>query len=85
MDAAARVVLFGKPGCHLCEDMYAVVRSALQGTGVAVIEHDITRDLETFMRFRHDIPVLHVDGREVARHRVAEPDLLASLRNAGIL
>lgn len=79
-----RVVLYSKPGCHLCEDMHALVRRVLQGTGVTVVELDITRDLETFVRFRHEIPVLEIDGREVARHRVTEPALLAALRDAGI-
>jgi hypothetical protein len=28
--------------------------------------------------------VLTIDGREVARHRIAEPVLLAALRDAGL-
>jgi glutaredoxin len=82
--AGARVVLYGKPGCHLCEDMRALVDAALEGTGLSVTEVDITRDLEIFMRLRHDVPVLEIDGREVARHRITEPVLSAALRAAGV-
>ena len=33
----------------------------------------------------HDIPVLAIDGHEVARHRVTEEALVSALRVAGIL
>lgn len=78
-----RVVLYAKPGCHLCEDMRALVDAALAGTGLAVDEIDITRDLELFVRFRHDVPVLEIDGREVARHRVSAAKVAAALTAAG--
>jgi hypothetical protein len=81
----ARVVLYGKPGCHLCEDMHALVRQALHGTGVSVAERNIALNLEDFVRYQHDIPVLAIDGREVARHRVSEEALTSALRVAGIL
>lgn len=80
-----RVVLYSKPGCHLCEDMHEMVRQALHGTGVAVAERNITHDLDDFVRYQNDIPVLAIDGREVARHRVTEEALVSALRVAGIL
>jgi hypothetical protein len=80
-----RVVLYGKPGCHLCEDMHTLVRQALRGTGVRVAERNIALNLDDFVRYRHDIPVLAIDGREVARHRVTEEALFSALRGAGIL
>jgi Glutaredoxin-like domain (DUF836) len=80
----ARVVLYSKPGCHLCDDMRAVVNRALDGTGVPLSIHSIAADLDLFLRYQHDIPVLTIDGREVARHRVDEPTVRAALRSAGI-
>ena len=80
-----RVVLYGKPGCHLCEDMHAQVRTALHGTGISVAERNITSNLDDFVRYQHDIPVLAIDGREVARHRITEEALVSALRIAGIL
>jgi hypothetical protein len=83
--ADPRVVVYSKPGCHLCEDMHAQVRKALHGTGVAVAERDISLDLDLFVRYQHDIPILAIDGREVARHRITEQALTSALRVAGIL
>lgn len=81
---ASRVLLYTKPGCHLCDDMRDVLEAALRGTGIAVAERDIARDLDDYERYKHDIPVLMIDGREVARHRITEPALLAALRSAGL-
>jgi hypothetical protein len=81
---APRVLLYTKPGCHLCDDMLDLLQAALRGTGIAVTERDIALDLDDFERFKHDIPVLLIDGREVARHRITEPALVAALRDAGL-
>jgi glutaredoxin len=84
-EPGARVVLYSKPGCHLCEDMRAIVDDVLEGSGVAVREVDITQDAALFARFQYDIPVLEIDGEEVARHRIAEPALVKALRAAGAI
>lgn len=81
---ASRILLYTKPGCHLCDDMRDVLSAALRGTGVRVAERNIALDLDDFERYKHDIPVLMIDGREVARHRVAESALVAALREAGL-
>lgn len=78
------MVLFTKPGCHLCDDMRDLLEAALRGTGVAVTERNIASNLDDFERYKHDIPVLVVDGREVARHRIADAALRAALRQAGL-
>jgi Glutaredoxin-like domain (DUF836) len=77
-------VLYTKPGCHLCEELRAMLDETLAGTGVAVIEADITRDLGLFVRLRHDIPVLEINGEEVARHRLTPEALVAVLGAAGL-
>lgn len=83
--SAGRVVLYSKPGCHLCEDMHTLIRRALHGTAVTVVERNIALDLDEYERYRNDVPVLHIDGREVARHRITEAALVSALRVAGIL
>jgi hypothetical protein len=50
--------------------------------GFEVCEIDITRDLDLFARYRHEIPVLARDGREIARGRIDERDLQAVVRSA---
>jgi hypothetical protein len=74
------LVLVGKPGCHLCERMREVVAPVAAELGLALEDRDLRADPELDLLYRHDIPVLLLDGREVARHRVTAPDLRARLR-----
>ena len=75
----APLVLVGKPGCHLCEVMFGVAAPVAAEMGLALVERDLRSDPELDARYRHDIPVLLLDGREVARHRVSAEDLRARL------
>lgn len=79
-----RVVLYTKPGCHLCDDMREQLDAALRGSDTPVQHVDIAGDLDVYMRYRHDIPVLLIDGHEVARHRITEAALLEALAAAGL-
>ncbi len=80
----ARVVLYTKPGCHLCDDMRDLLQAALRATGVVVAERNIAQSLDDFEHYKHDIPVLVIDGREIARHRISDAALDAALRHAGL-
>ena len=75
----APLVLVGKPGCHLCEVMFGVAAPVAVEMGLALVERDLRSDPELDALYRHDIPVLLLDGREVARHRVSADDLRARL------
>ncbi|MBA2505051.1 MAG: glutaredoxin family protein [Thermoleophilaceae bacterium] len=55
------IVLFGKPGCHLCDE----ARAALDEAGVERREVDITLDPRLFREYGERIPVLSVDGEVV--------------------
>lgn len=79
-----RVVLYTKPGCHLCEDMRDQLEAALRDSAEPVHAVDIAGDLDLYMRYRYDIPVLVVDGREVARHRISDVALNQALAAAGL-
>jgi hypothetical protein len=69
------LLLLGKPGCHLCEAMRDVLVPVAAEMGFAVDERNILADPELEALYRYDIPVLLLDGREVARYR-ATPDFL---------
>jgi len=75
----ALLVLVGKPGCHLCEVMLRVAAPVAAEMGLILVERDLRSDPELDALYRHDIPVLLLDGREVARHRVSADDLRARL------
>ncbi len=74
-----KITIMSKPGCHLCEAAVRVAQGVV-GTHIAVLieEVDITQDIELLEKYRHDIPVVLVDGVEKFRHTV-DPDKLARL------
>ena len=49
------------------------------GVRLRIEEIDITSDAELFARYRYEIPVLLMDGREVARGRIDERELVIAL------
>jgi Glutaredoxin-like domain (DUF836) len=74
------LTLLGKPGCHLCEEMRAVVERVLEGTALQLQELDIQDHPDLERRYVFEIPVLLFEGQEIARYRTTETDLRASLR-----
>jgi glutaredoxin len=59
-----QVTLYGKPGCHLCEEAHAVVTAVRERRPFDLEEVDITRDPALEARYRERIPVVAIDGRE---------------------
>ena len=70
------LVLYGQPGCHLCDD----ARAALQRIGAEFTEVDIESDDELFKRYLERIPVVVLDGEELYEFFVDEADLRERLR-----
>lgn len=62
--SAPRVTLYGKPGCHLCDDARQVVSRVCAELGESYTEVDITSDPELLRRFGEEIPVTYVDGEQ---------------------
>ena len=60
----ARVTLYSKPGCHLCDDARAVVEQVCAELGETYDEVSILDDPELVERFGEEIPVTFVDGRQ---------------------
>lgn len=78
-----RLTLLGQPGCHLCHQMRLVVERVLAGRGTVLVEEDVRRD-PGWSRYRLEIPVLLLDGEEVARHRIEEDELRRRLAARGV-
>jgi glutaredoxin len=74
-----RVTLYGKPGCHLCEDAREVVAEICGELGVEWVEVSILDDEELFRRFGEQIPVTYVDGKQHDFWRVDPGRLRAAL------
>ena len=67
-----KLTLYGKPGCHLCEEARAVVDQVRERHPFELEEVDITRDPALEARYRERIPVVVIDGEE-ALELVIEP------------
>jgi len=74
-----RVTLYSRPGCHLCEDAKAVVARVARTHALELCEIDISGDPDLERQYGHDIPVVAIDGRVVARHRITDADLVSRL------
>ena len=75
----ARVILLGKPGCHLCDDARVVVAEVCADLGVAWEELDVLEDPALADRYWDEIPVVLVDGRQHAFWRVDADRLRTAL------
>lgn len=85
---APEVVVVTRQGCHLCEVMVQVVSEAAGRVPVAT--RDLDRDLaagrlepSVHERWSTLVPVLLVDGREVAHHRTDVGAVRQALRGRG--
>jgi glutaredoxin len=72
----ARVTLYGKPGCHLCDDARAVVLAVRDERPFELDEVDVSVDPALNRRYGERIPVVMVDGEELFEHFV-NPVVLA--------
>ncbi|HXM49656.1 MAG TPA: glutaredoxin family protein, partial [Pyrinomonadaceae bacterium] len=68
MESRAKVTLYTRPGCDLCEEMKEVMRSSGCAELYALEEVDIESEPELFARYQFEIPVLFINGVEAFRH-----------------
>ncbi len=73
------VVIYGRPGCHLCEEAREVLERVRRQVPFALEERDIERDEDLLRRYLERIPVVTVDGEEAFDFFVEEADLRARL------
>ena len=76
----ARVLLIGKPGCHLCDDAREVVALVTAELGERFEERSIEDDRSLHERYWEQIPVTLVDGEPHDFWRVDADRLRAALR-----
>lgn len=83
-DHDLQLTFFTKPDCTLCDAAWFVVDKVARAFGVPVEKIDISQPdaAHWHQQYRNDIPVLHLDGVEIFRHRVHERELRALLRSA---
>jgi glutaredoxin len=69
------IVLYGRPGCHLCDD----ARAMLERARASFEEVNIEADDALFKRYLERIPVIAIDGEEAFELVVDEHALRARL------
>jgi glutaredoxin len=74
-----RVTLYTKPGCHLCENALREIEAVRREIPFELELRNILDDDEDFAKYELDIPVITLDGREIARHRVTSQQLREAL------
>ena len=65
-----QVVIYSRPGCHLCDDAKAAILSAGCSDQFLLEEINIESDEELLRKYKYDIPVVAINGVEAFLHRV---------------
>lgn len=76
------VILYTRPGCHLCEKVEEVILDVRRRVAFEYVRQNIQDDPELEQRYGQLIPVVTVDGREIARYRLRAEQLEAVLRRS---
>ncbi len=77
-----KIIIYSRPGCHLCDDMKDLVRKVSQTIPLTLEDIDIYGDDELEARYGLEIPVLFVEGKRVAHARIKEDALIRILTSA---
>jgi glutaredoxin len=64
------IYLYGKPGCHLCDNVRAVLESRQPKYDFELREFDIMEDEGLFDKYVVDIPVVTIDGEYFCQYSI---------------
>lgn len=78
-----RVVLYGKPGCCLCDVAESRLRLMAERRPVEIVKVDILSDPALEARFGLTIPAVEVDGTVVSEGRFDEKAVERAVLGAG--
>jgi len=80
--AKAHVVIYSRPGCHLCDEAKQTMESAGCRDEYTIEEINIESDPDLLTRYRYDIPVITINGLEAFRHALTAEGFRKQLRAA---
>jgi len=75
----ARVTMYTREGCHLCDDALEVVAAVCEASGSGYQLVDIDNDPELRERYGEQVPVVTVDGAIVGFWRIDQGVLTQAL------
>jgi glutaredoxin len=76
----AVVILYTRPGCHLCDEAKAVINEARTDAEFALEEVNIDEDPALSELYKYDIPVIFINGVKAFKHRVETQEFRRKLR-----
>jgi len=74
------LVLYTRPGCHLCDEMKAEIAAADLPGPYELVEVDIDADRELKRRYGLSIPVLSIGGEPAFEGRLERGELRRTFR-----
>ncbi|UNX54442.1 glutaredoxin family protein [Georgenia sp. TF02-10] len=77
--APARIVLYGRAGCHLCEVAREDLERLAAETGVGFAEVDVDSDPDIRQRYGDLVPVVTVDGVQQGYWQIDPDQVRAAL------
>jgi glutaredoxin len=78
----AKVVIYTRPGCHLCDEAKAEIARARSSHLFDLAEINIDNDDELTRRYGYDIPVVTINGTHAFKHRLTAEDFRRELQHA---
>jgi glutaredoxin len=81
-----RIQLLGKPECHLCDEAKRVVQTVCARLALPWEQINIEDDADLFERYKHEIPVLLIEGKKAFKFHIEEKALqkILSRKGAGL-
>ncbi len=76
-----QLVLYSKPGCHLCEIAHQLLLGLQREYALDIREEDITRDAALWDKYWDKIPVVVVDDETTLLAPIRVMDVRAALDN----
>ena len=73
------ITLFGRPGCHLCDEAREALERVRTQAPFTLEEVDIERDDDLLRRYLERIPVVSLNGEELFDFHVDEEALRTRL------
>jgi glutaredoxin len=68
--AKAHVIIYSRPGCHLCDEAKQAIEAAQCVDEYTLEEVNIESEPGLLSRYQYDIPVITINGVEAFRHRL---------------
>jgi glutaredoxin len=70
LSTKAHVIVYSKPGCHLCEEAKVAIRDAACNDRFTLEEINIETDPLLLTNYQYDIPVITINGVKAFKHRL---------------